>query len=194
MSTSPSVRIWARWTTTLLVVNGLLALADLVQAAWDLHLLAEAAEDAFRVEPDLRDAAKRRALLHWAVLATLIGTAPVFLMWFHRAYASLENARTSAGRALLHWFIPIGNLYLPYRSAQEIAEKTPSEPRNGVGGWTVFTWWSSWLCAALFEQLSSMAVRGGELDRATQLHLLAAVATAIAAFSGARFVWKTSRQ
>ena len=171
----------------LLIVNGILALADLVQAAWDLHLLAEASQGAFRVEPELRAAANRRALLHWAVLAALIGTAPVFLAWFHRAYADLEEKRTTAGRALLHWFIPIGNLYLPYRSAREIAG-------NDGGTWLVFIWWCTWLSAALCEQLSNLAIRAGELHEATQLHLVASAFAAIAAFCGARFVWNASRR
>lgn len=181
---------WAGWTTTLLIVNGLLALVDLGQAAWDLQLLAEASEGAFRVEPDLRAAAGRRELLHWAVLALLLGTAPVFLAWFHRAYSDLETKRTTAGRALLHWFIPLGNLYLPYRSAREIA----GIAGNDAAGWTVFVWWISWLSAALFEQLSGMAIRGGELTQATQLHLLASLCAGIAGFAGARFVWNASRR
>lgn len=171
----------------MLIVNGILALADLGQAAWDLHLLAAASEGAFRVEPELRAAANRRELLHWAVLAALLGTAPVFLAWFRRAYAGLERARTTAGWALLYWFIPIGNLYLPYRCAREIAG-------NEGAGWTVFVWWTTWLCAALFEQLSGMAIRSGELTHATQLHLLSALCAGIAAFSGARFVWYASRR
>ena len=181
---------WAGWTTTLLVVNGILALADVAQAAWDLHLLAEASEGAFRVEPDLRAAAKRRELLEWAVLAALLGTAPVFLAWFHRAYANLEQKRTTAGRAVLHWFIPIAQLVLPYRSAREIL----GTRGNDTVEWTVFTWWTTWLSAGLFELLSGMAIRGGELTNATQLHLLSSTCAVFAAFSGARFVWKASRR
>ena len=145
-----------RLVVMLLVLDALLALADLGNGVVELGLLADleglagdvgAAREAERA---LEAAGARRGLFGLLRVGALVLTAAPFLAWFHGAYARLRHlggpARTTPGWAVAGWFIPLGNLYLPYRAAREI------EAGAGGGPWGVFVWWTTWLGAALVDQ------------------------------------------
>lgn len=58
-------------------------------------------------------------------ILTLLATAVVFIVWFHRARVNAEVFAPNAfskgrGWAIGAWFVPIGNLFLPARIAREI--------------------------------------------------------------------------
>lgn len=77
-----------------------------------------------------------------------------FLRWFYRACRNLE---TRSGRSLTHspegalvaWFVPILNLFCPYKTMKELFAETGkhfgSAPRSG---W-LRGWWALWVVCAV---------------------------------------------
>ena len=183
------------WTVTLLCIDATFALLGAANALIELRLLGRIASDPSEpsLQTALRDAALRRALLHGGTLVATLVTAVVFLVWFHRAYGNLHIRggvpRTTPGRATVSWFIPLGNLYLPYRAAQEIRVLS-GEPTSS---WVVFGWWAGWLLSALLGRLSAMALDEGALAQGTRLLGGASLVAAGSALFGAVFVARVSR-
>ncbi len=104
--------------------------------------------------------AKMAPLLQTALLTLVVSAAAgipsavLFLMWFHRVYRNLPALRnavltTTPGWAVGWWFIPVANLWMPYRIASEIwcgsvptrdAERLHN-PRRGRRSSLVLAWW-----------------------------------------------------
>ena len=79
------------------------------------------------------------AVLHWAasIISTVVAivTAVVFLVWFYRANRNLRalggsELRFTPGWAVVWWFIPIANLFVPYFATVEMAKA--SDPSVGA--------------------------------------------------------------
>jgi len=86
-----------------------------------------------------------------------------FILWFRRAYFNLHQKvnylQFSEGWAAGSWFVPIVNLYRPYRIMKEIYIETKELfTKNGLSekvdystnslGW----WWTLWIISAFIGQ------------------------------------------
>jgi len=197
--TPRTLRVVGLCVVTLLCADAALGLIAALHSLIEQRLLGQldamgpTESAAGRLIESLREAARRRRLLDQATLAATFATAPAFLVWFHRAYGNLramgESPRTTPARATLGWFIPLGNLYLPYRAAQEI--RTLSG--NPTSSWVVFGWWILWLLSRLTERLAALAIDGGNLTEAISLHGAAAFEASCSAILGAVFVARVTR-
>ncbi|MDQ6885331.1 MAG: DUF4328 domain-containing protein [Candidatus Dormibacteraeota bacterium] len=97
--------------------------------------------------------------LDWVVrfgdLPLLVLAAVSFLAWFARAYRNLpalggQNLQWSPRSAVLWWFVPLANLFMPYRIMAEIW-KVSSEGRHALAGRVLLlAWWLTWLAAQIF--------------------------------------------
>ncbi|MEV6583023.1 DUF4328 domain-containing protein [Streptomyces sp. NPDC051582] len=94
----------------------------------------------------------------------LLATAVVFIIWFHRVRVNGEIMRPDVfsqtrGWAIGGWFIPIGNLFLPYRTAKEIwtasTRFAPDGSLREVSAAPVNAWWAVWVLSALSDRLFS---------------------------------------
>ncbi|MGW2472069.1 DUF4328 domain-containing protein [Streptomyces sp. NPDC001665] len=124
------------------VLLGAVAVADVLSIAAGVHsrmLLAEGLDDGFLSVSDdeltLADNLTGAAASLQAF--TLLATGIVFLVWFRRARRNAEVFDAYAqsmrpGWAIGAWFVPIGNLWLPYRVASGIW--TASAPIGTPGG------------------------------------------------------------
>lgn len=108
-------------------------------------------------------------------LLTVLGTATVFIIWFHRVRVNGEifrpNAFTQArGWAIGAWFIPIGNLFLPYRIARQIwtasAQLGPDGSSRPVSSTPLTAWWVVWVIAACTERAFSRMYKYAETPEA----------------------------
>jgi hypothetical protein len=82
-----------------------------------------------------------------------IVTAVVFFAWVHRASCNAHALSTvplkhSTGASIGYWFVPIGNLWLPYQVVAEIERATAPEGRGETSGW-VAAWWAAWVASQL---------------------------------------------
>ncbi|MEU5371332.1 DUF4328 domain-containing protein [Streptomyces sp. NPDC005951] len=106
----------------------------------------------------------------------LLATAVVFIIWFHRTRRNAEVfdpsvQRMGPGWAVGGWFVPIANLWFPYRVASGVWEA--SAQTRPDGGWrtvprTPLTlWWGAWvvslLCTRVTERLWDRAVGAEEI-------------------------------
>ncbi|WP_419997998.1 DUF4328 domain-containing protein [Streptomyces boninensis] len=108
-------------------------------------------------------------------LLAMLATAVVFLIWFHRTRENAElfdagQLRHSAGWSIGAWFIPIANLWIPKKIANDIwrASKPPAthgmrEP-GGVG--LVTGWWAVWVTSLVFDRGASASYRTADTPEA----------------------------
>ncbi|MFE2475834.1 DUF4328 domain-containing protein [Streptomyces sp. NPDC059389] len=88
----------------------------------------------------------------------MLATTVVFIVWFHRVRVNGEIMRPDAfsqkrGWAIGGWFIPIGNFFLPFRTAKQIW--TASTQLAPDGSFRAFStrplnaWWTAWVLSLL---------------------------------------------
>ncbi|WP_050512255.1 DUF4328 domain-containing protein [Streptomyces rimosus] len=95
----------------------------------------------------------------------LIATAVVFIIWFHRSRVNAEHytrdvCTLGRGWAIGSWFVPIGNLWLPYRVAKETwqasAQSAPDGSRRTVSMAPVRAWWTLWVGSLAVSRLGAV--------------------------------------
>jgi hypothetical protein len=96
----------------------------------------------------------------WLFLAT----AAAFITWLYLAYRVAQELSPSqltarAGLAIGCWFIPVGNLWMPYQSVRDVwqASVPPGAEREGVArSRLVLSWWLLFVVV----RLANLASRG----------------------------------
>ncbi|MDQ0794414.1 DUF4328 domain-containing protein [Streptomyces sp. B1I3] len=97
-------------------------------------------------------------------MLALLGTAVLFVIWFHRVRQNAEVFDASqqpmkAGWAIGSWFVPFGNFWLPRRIAGGIwtasARPAPDGGRGSVSKATLNAWWTAWVVSLLFSRYAS---------------------------------------
>ncbi|MEU5719185.1 DUF4328 domain-containing protein [Streptomyces sp. NPDC020403] len=135
-------------------------LTDLLDVAAGLHLRGAIGDGV--VQWTRADLLYGRAGSLQAV--ALLGTAVVFIVWFHRVRRNAEVfdaglQQMKPGWAIGGWFVPIGNFWLPRRVAGDVwsASTTP----NPDGSWRPVStaplnlWWAAWVLSLLFGRFAS---------------------------------------
>ncbi|EJL24767.1 DUF4328 domain-containing protein [Novosphingobium sp. AP12] len=83
-------------------------------------------------------------------------TAVLFLIWFHKAIANLHEAGLAGLRARPGWtvgsfFVPVANLFVPFRAMRELWNRSHGEDEwqaEGAVG-DVGIWWTCYLAGTL---------------------------------------------
>lgn len=102
-------------------------------------------------------------------------SAVIFIMWFRRAYNNLHEMRSgltyTEGWAAGAWFVPIMNLYVPYRIMKELYTGTNTLLSQNLETCTtrlktnyLVWWWALWLITGFFGQISFRAYWNGHAD------------------------------
>ncbi|MBT2466682.1 DUF4328 domain-containing protein [Streptomyces sp. ISL-66] len=133
----------------------------------------------------------------------LIATAALFIIWFHRVHrnAAIFNPGAiteSGGWAVGSWFIPLGNLVLPYRTAKEIwaasLQLGPDGAYRPVSTAPVTSWWLLWVSSLIAERVFSIvyerADSPAELSSAADAASVQGLLSLAAAVLAIRFVRK----
>lgn len=133
-----------------------------------------------------------QAMLALLTLLVVLGLIVTFLMWLHRVMRNipaLGNAKSrveyTPGWAVGSFFIPVLNLFMPYRAVREAWAKSDPAIRTqddimftpSPSGGLVLGWWLSWLAFNFLSRISSrISPEIGTLDMiAGVLGILAAV-------------------
>lgn len=133
----------------------------------------------------------------------LIATAVVFIIWFHRVHRNGAifdpGAITeSGGWAIGSWFIPAGNLFLPYRTAKQIwaasLQLGPDGAHRPVSTAPVTSWWVLWAASLIADRIFSMVYEraddAAELSSAADAASVQGLLSLAAAVLAIRFVRK----
>lgn len=143
------------------------------------------------------------SLAEFAQSLTTSATVVVFFVWFHRVRRNGEVFRPdgfsqSTGWAIGGWFVPIANLFLPYRTARETwdasAQNAPDGSYRSVSGAPVVTWWlagvTGWFLHGLASYQYGKAVGAAEVRDASSLGAIADLIAVVAAVLAVLFVRK----
>jgi len=104
-------------------------------------------------------------------IVTLLATAVVFIVWFHRVRVNAEvfapHAFTKGrGWAIGAWFVPIGNLFLPRRIVREIwdasAQAAPDGSWRQVSQVPLRLWWSLWIASTVLGRIAGSVYSSAE--------------------------------
>ncbi|MET9963568.1 DUF4328 domain-containing protein [Streptomyces sp. NPDC006326] len=134
---------------------------------------------------------------------SLLATMVVFILWFHRVRVNGEVMRPDAftrtrGWAIGGWFIPVGNLFIPFRIAKEIwaasTQLGPDGSYRHVSTAPVTAWWTAWVASLfadrVFDQMFKRADTAASLRDAWAVGLVCDLLTVAAAVLAAIFVRK----
>lgn len=155
----------AKWVMGLLAVAGAVSLLAVIADVGQLQL-AGRLPDAATQPPHLLDEVtannERQALMDGLQGILLLGTAPLFLAWFHRAYSNLLHLgigrlRYSTGWAVGGWFVPVLGYWRPKELANDLwRANDPKQPITASLTWTkapvdpsLLVWWISFVAAWL---------------------------------------------
>lgn len=110
-----------------------------------------------------------------AVVRTIvfIASAITFIRWFRRAYFNLgkraANLKESEGMAAGAWFIPIVNLFKPYRIMVELHERTVElvanmlpDPDRARSKDHITVWWVFWVASNILAQVNVRIAKEAE--------------------------------
>lgn len=74
------------------------------------------------------------------------------MVWFYMAHANLHRAgigglNYTPGWATFSFFVPVANLFVPYRAMRELANRSAGEPEElaEADNQDVFAWWGCWI-------------------------------------------------
>ncbi|WP_405495782.1 DUF4328 domain-containing protein [Streptomyces sp. NBC_00096] len=138
-------------------------------------------------------------------LPLLLATAALFIIWFHRVHQNAEilnpgAVTRSSGWAIGGWFIPIGNLFLPYLMAKEIwaasIQLGPDGSYRRVSTAPVTSWWLLWVASLIadrvFSSLYTVATTAEELASSADAAAVQGGLSLVAAVLAIGFVHKVT--
>ncbi|WP_407836029.1 DUF4328 domain-containing protein [Streptomyces sp. DSM 116496] len=134
---------------------------------------------------------------------TMLATIVVFIVWFHRVRCNAEVFRPdgfsqSAGWAIGGWFVPIANLFFPYRTARETwdasTQNAPDGSFRSISGAPVVAWWlacvTAWFLDGLATYKGAKAIGTAAARDASSLGAVADLLLVVAAVLAVLFVRK----
>lgn len=126
----------------------------------------------------------REQLIAIAYMLVFIISAVTFIKWFRRAYANLhlrvQNLSDSEGWAAGAWFVPIVNLYKPYKIMKELFEETQKylqarrpDATMALSTSIIGVWWALWIVNNMLGQIVFRAARNAEtFDQLLHVNML----------------------
>ncbi|KOG76430.1 MULTISPECIES: DUF4328 domain-containing protein [Streptomyces] len=198
----------ARAVTVLL---GVVIAADVFAVVTGLRVRSRWGALAEGGSPDVHMRAAQIAERYFVLAAlvqgtALVVTAIVFVVWFHRTRRNAEVfhagvQRLGPGWAIGGWFVPIANLWIPYRVASGVWE---ASAQTGPGdGWRTVPktplklWWGAWVLSLLAtrvaEEIWSRAFEPEEVARAAGLVVASDALDIVAAVLAILFVRALTR-
>lgn len=106
-------------------------------------------------------------------LLGVVGTATLFIIWFHRVRHNAEvfapdTQRRTPGWAIGGWFIPFANLVIPRGIAQDVLRASQPDPYAAElrHHRLLNAWWSLWILSNLFDRFASREYDTAETPQA----------------------------
>ncbi|WP_265564771.1 DUF4328 domain-containing protein [Streptomyces hygroscopicus] len=141
-----------------------------------------------------------------AQIGAVLVTGVVFITWLYRVrvnaeYFAQDVCTMARGWAIGAWFVPVGNLWLPYRVASEIwqasAQNAPDGSWRTISKALVTAWWTLAITSAVIGRAGSIltdsAITLAGLRHAVALTALGDLLNAVAAVLAIVFVRRLTR-
>lgn len=204
-----SVSLFVQLLFGVFILGSVVAL--LTGASYRTSLLDLAGPNTLRLDDVIL--AEERYLVAASVLSVAnIVLTVAFVVWFWRAYANLgplgRVRSRKAGWAIGSWFVPIGNMFIPYGIGAEIWTQSRPEPgpmpKRDPDMEPVISWWALFLIMAVVNQIAVFRSRditddpfevAADTAAVIGLELVSSIVAIAAAIAALRFVrLATSRQ
>jgi hypothetical protein len=190
------VRAAARWAVLGLVLSGLAQLVGLGALTGRLSIvnrMATGESVSFTEATSSDDVVRASAFIE---LAVLVICAITFLVWLHRVVANNQTLgarglRFGPGVAVGWWFIPIANLYMPFRVVAEAWRaadpqhpgSTPPERAAKRLPRVLAAWWSTLILGSLAARFAALGRTHDTLDGLRSSTMLFMAASALLVLS-----------
>ena len=99
--------------------------------------------------------------LEWAQAIVLCAAVPLFAIWVHRMQANsfalgILGLRYTPAWAVGWFFVPVANLWMPYRVMQEMwrANRSPADWQLDPSNRFLILWWLLWLASIVYIRIS----------------------------------------
>jgi hypothetical protein len=182
---------------------GLAALSDLfsVVAGIRLRNLAQGGSGFFTADQQKLEAAAELYEKAGMFQGTAyLACAVLFLCWFFRMRRTTglmapDQFRRGPGWAVGTWFIPLANLWMPYRIAMEMWMAATFLPHDGgqrqARTWPVNTWWALFVLGTLLNRYAGTSYKNAEtlqeVESAVGWYLVADITSVAAAAAAVHF-------
>ncbi|MFD3695502.1 DUF4328 domain-containing protein [Streptomyces sp. NPDC058646] len=190
--------------TVLLSVSAVIDLGSAAASAYGLSLMKDVIAHPGRVDDGaLAQADVLNGVAGVLQVLLLLATAVVFIIWFHRVRCNGDIFRgdvftQSRGWAIGGWFIPVANLFLPFRTAKQIwrasTQLGPDGAHRPVSTAPVTAWWLVWVLSQIlgrvFSKVYMAAESPEELRDAYALGIASDLVNVVAAVLALLFVRK----
>lgn len=132
----------------------------------------------------------------FAMLAVLLFTVVCFCRWMHRSYANLKalgapDPRYTPGWAVGSFFIPVVNLFLPYRAMKDIWNGSVGRTLTDAEPLLAY-WWAAWIVAGVLDSFHGTMAAHAEtvldLRAAATLEMVTEFLMLVAAYFAVRVV------
>jgi hypothetical protein len=173
---------WGRVTVVVLAAQLLVAVAAMASALWCLTLVHQVASGATFTEAEV--AVRTGAFRVTSRLDALAYASNiVWLIWMYKSYASLTHlgtrqTRHAPGWAVFVWFVPVLNLFGPYRVVRELWQRSAvlntTEPDGGEQTPLISGWWALFLFSNLAGLTAGALHRLGIRDPSTVFEVILA--------------------
>ncbi|MFK8847534.1 DUF4328 domain-containing protein [Streptomyces sp. Ac-502] len=149
--------------TALTVLFCVVIASDLTALFKDVHAFALLGDLTTLTEQDAGHADDLDMLSSGLQSTVLLATGIVFLIWFYRSRVNAEHCARDVctlgrGWAIGSWFIPVANLWLPFRVARETwqasARPAPDGTWRTVSTAPVRIWWALWILTEVIDCIS----------------------------------------
>ncbi|MFF5703135.1 DUF4328 domain-containing protein [Streptomyces sp. NPDC012794] len=153
-------------STALTLLLGVAGVVHLYSAAANLYawsLMRDVAANPSSVPDDSLDRSDLLTGLAEGLQGLFLSvTAVVFVIWFYRVRVNGQLFRPdgftlAGGWAIGSWFVPVGNLFLPYRVAKQTWEASvqlaPDGSYRHVSTVPVTSWWTVWAVSLVLERV-----------------------------------------
>ncbi len=135
-------------------------------------------------------------------------SAVTFIQWFRRAYFNLhskaDELEYSEGWAAGSWFVPIINLFRPYRimnelyvETQEILSQTNSKYKTIISTQFVSIWWTLWIISNVLNKISSKLTTQADtiekLSTSALVSIISSIVSIILAFVTIKVIYDYSK-
>ncbi len=160
----PARRPSRGWATAVTVLLALAAVADLFAVYADYNVYSLMGDVLSASDDDLSRADVLYAAAGLWQVVSMLATAVVFVIWFYRArdnaeYFAQDICTMGHGWAIGAWFVPVANLWLPYRVAREVwqasAQSMPDGSWRKVSHAPVKAWWFLWIGSLAVDKIGS---------------------------------------
>ena len=144
----------------------LIGILMLISSFMDYQLYSNAVTEYYYDENEFVPGEIRQALVAFLQLSIMLFSIIFFLMWFYRAYSNLHKTSKTPleynkNMAIWAFFIPILNLYRPFKIAHEIAVEgrlLVNSLRGSIGdqfpGWIIGLWWGAYLINNIVDNIA----------------------------------------